>query len=171
MQKTSRNLLQSIKNLPRKAIGCLGLVIFALPGLIGVLSARLWDWLSSSTSLYMVVFKRLRHNVGLAISAVVGIVAVLGMVVCVPVFSHAVSGKVLRAQLEERAYSSHRRLFSLHMYYMSQGSSQEITLADAIKVEDYIKTAFPGLVGVNVDRVVTELQSSAVGWKPVCDEN
>ncbi len=167
MQKTSTNLLQSIKNLPRKAIGCLGLVIFALPGLIGVLSARLWDWLSSSTSLFMVVFKRLRHNVGLAISAVVGIVAVLGMVVCVPVFSHAVSGKVLQAQLEERAYSSHRRLFSLHMYSMSQGSAPELTLADAAKVENYIETAFPELVGVNVDRVVTELQSSALGWKPV----
>jgi len=167
MQKTLTNLLQTIKNLPRKAIGCLGVAIFALPGLIGVMSARLWDWLSGSTSLFMVVFKRLRHNIGLAISAVVGIVAVLGMVVCVPVFSHAVSAKVLRSQLEERAYSSHRSLFSLHMYYMSQGSAQELSLADAQRVSDYIQSAFPALIGINVERVVTEVQSSALNWKPV----
>ena len=85
------------------------------PPFLRMMGSRFMDLLVTFSSMVVVVVKRLRHNLGLSISAVLGIVAVLGIIVCVPVFSHAVSSEILRNQLSEKATSLHRGLFSLHL--------------------------------------------------------
>jgi len=68
------------------------------------------------------------HNLGITVSALIGIISVLSLVVCVPVFSHAISGDVLRQQLNDKVNTTHRRMFSLpHVFcgyrdYLSAGS-------------------------------------------------
>ena len=66
-------------------------------------STQMGDLFASLSAMLLVVYKRLRHNLGISVSAVVGIIAVMAIVICVPVFANAVSSKVLREQLSEKA--------------------------------------------------------------------
>lgn len=129
--------------------------------------SRLGDLLAMFTSMLVVVIKRLRHNLGLTISTVVGIIAVLGIIVCVPVFSHAVSGEVLRAQLSEKAVSLHRGLFSLRMYYQDPYSSPAITLDQSQVITRYIQDHAGRMVGPRLERIDAEVQSTSMSWTPV----
>ena len=83
------------------------------------------ETLSILSSLVKVVFKRIRHNLGLSISALVGVIAIMSIIVAVPVFSHAVSSAVLKQQLEEKALTSQRRLFSIHYYNIDDSSTMK----------------------------------------------
>ena len=132
-----------------------------LPRSIG---SRVVDILVTFNSMLVVVVKRLRHNLGLTISAVLGIVAVLGIIVCVPVFSNAVSSEVLRAQLSEKAESLHRGLFSLHLYYQDQYSASPINLEQSQFITRYIRDNAKRLIGPTVARIDTEVQTSSISW-------
>jgi hypothetical protein len=71
-----------------------------------------------------VVFKRLRHNLGLSVSAILGVVAVLSIVVGVPIFSYSISSEVLQLQVGRKSHQhSAGVLFSLHMYYINQAQN------------------------------------------------
>jgi len=131
------------------------------------LSSRSVDLLAIFNSMLVVVVKRLRHNLGLSISAVLGIVAVLGIIVCVPVFSNAVSSEVLRSQLSEKAVSLHRGLFSLHMYYQDRQSGPAIKLDQSEYITQYLRDNAPSLVGPKVERIDQEVQTTNFAWSPV----
>ena len=113
-------------------------------------------------SMLVVVLKRLWHNLGLTITAILGVIAVLGIVVCVPVFSHAVSSEVLSTQLNAKVLSTHRRLFSEHMYFLDTGKTSVLNISNGEIVANYIVTRFPQLTGLLVERVVMEIQSGAL---------
>ena len=68
----------------------------------GRLVNGLYDLILSFSSLVVLVFKRLFHNFGISVSAVVGVVAVLSIVVAVPIFSYSISSEVLQLQLVEK---------------------------------------------------------------------
>ena len=70
----------------------------------------------SALSVLRVAVKRLWHNLGLTISTLVGMLCVLTIVVCVPIFSNTVSGEVLRQELSERAVETKRPLFCVHIH-------------------------------------------------------
>ncbi len=90
--------------------------------------------ISNFISALALVFKRLRFNLGLSISAILGIVAVLAIVVCVPIFSNAVSSEILRQQLYEKALATRRSLFSMHMYYLDKrdASPMDVEKSEAV---------------------------------------
>jgi putative ABC transport system permease protein len=134
-----------------------------LPGL----SSRFVDLLAIFNSMLVMVIKRLRHNLGLSISAVLGIIAVLGMIVCVPVFSHAVSSEVLRSQLSEKAVTLHRGLFSLHLYYQDRHSGPAIKLEQSQFITQYLHDNAPRLIGPQIERVDAEVQTNTLNWSPV----
>lgn len=113
-------------------------------------------------SLSKVVFKRLLHNLGISISALVGIVAVLAMVVCVPIFSNAVSSYLLKNQLEEKVAKTHRRLFSLHYYFMVGKNVKGLTLDTIDIVSEYIRDHSWRILGLPVEQIVVDIQSGAV---------
>jgi putative ABC transport system permease protein len=118
-------------------------------------------------SMFRVVFKRLIHNLGLSLSALVGIVAILSLVVCVPIFSHAVSSKLLSQQLEEKAGSSHRRLFSFHYYYVEPTRTSRLDFAKIKTFTNYLKTRGEELVGLPIEQIVWDVQSSGVNLVPI----
>ncbi len=145
----------------------IALVTVMLPSFFANLSLHSGDWAGNLWAMGKIVFKRLRHNTGIAISAVLGIVAVMGMVVCIPVFANAVSGKVLREQLTDKAVSANRGMFSLHMYYLDKRSVSPLSVDQADGVANYMQQSIPRELGLNVLNVTTEIQTGAIAWNPV----
>jgi putative ABC transport system permease protein len=125
------------------------------------------DFVLNFRSMLIVVLKRLRHNFGLSVSAAIGIIAVLAMVVCVPVFSHAVSSEVLRTQLQEKAAVANRGLFSLHYYFLDKSDSTPADRNTIAQVDRLIEEGSGRLLGLPTERVTTEVQSRALNWFPV----
>ncbi len=119
-------------------------------------------WFVNLYSMCSVVLKRLRHNLGIAISALIGIVAVLSIIVCVPVFSHAISSDVLRQQLNAKVISTHRHLFSLHMYFLDSRSASVLSVDRTDQITGIIKQDFQKFLGLDPTEIVTEMQSGAI---------
>jgi len=94
-------------------------------------------------SMLVVVFKRLRHNLGLTTSALVGSISILALVVCVPVFSNAVSSEVLRQQLLEKVKTTNRGLFSIHTYFLDTTTPSVMNIANVDQVTQFINRRFP----------------------------
>ena len=145
----------------------IGLLVVMGPGAFSRLGAFFTDLAASALAMVVVVYKRLKHNLGLTVSAVLGIVAVMGIVISVPIFSHAVSSKVLREQLMEKATSTGRGMFSLHMYYIDKRSATPLTLDNTRNIGDFIVTQLPANLGLNVTMLNMEVQSGSVSWYPV----
>lgn len=116
----------------------------------------------------VVVFKRLWHNLGLSLSALLGIIAIMAIAVCVPVFSHSVAGKVLRLQLDEKVASTHRRLFSLHLFYQDNQTPSVFTIDNAKTVSDFLRDQMAKQMGLPVEQIVMGTQS---GIQNVADLN
>lgn len=119
-------------------------------------------WLVNLYSMCIVVFKRLRHNLGITISALIGIVAVLSLIVCVPVFAYAVSSDVLKQELNEKVASTHRHLFSLHMYFLDSRTASVLTVEKTKQVTGIIQQDFTKFLGLKPSEIITEMQSGAV---------
>jgi putative ABC transport system permease protein len=122
------------------------------------------------SSLLSLVIKRLWHNLGLSASALIGIISVLSLVVCVPVFSHAISADVLRQQLNEKVQTTHRRMFSLHSYFVDTGSVSVLSPDKIDAVTSFINIRMLQLLELPVERNVVEIQSGALDLVPVLDK-
>jgi len=129
--------------------------------------AQISGFFLTTISLLNIVFKRLRHNLGLAASTILGIVAVMSIIVCVPVFSHAISSEVLRRELTEMANKTGRGLFSLRMYYLDKVSAPPITPDSSQAISNYIINNSPRLLGLPVDEIVMELESGSIDMLPI----
>jgi putative ABC transport system permease protein len=157
----------SLTRLGRGTLALVLLLFLSLPNAIKGLTSHSGDFSANFSSMLAVVVKRLRHNLGLSISASLGVVAVMGIVVCVPIFSHAVSSKVLSEQLNAKALSTRRSLFSTHMYYIDKRSVSPISVEKAEEITRFIQDSIPRQMGLGVKRVMMEVQSGAVGWMAV----
>ena len=117
-------------------------------------------------SALLLVLKRLWHNLGLSISALAGILSVLTLIVCVPVFSYAVSGELLRQELSQQSADLGRPPFSMRFYYLDLNSS--LFSVDVSKVmAEYVSDRVSDLMGLQVDHVVTESRSPVFEMSPV----
>ncbi len=119
------------------------------------------------TALISIVLKRLRHQLGLTASALIGIVAVLSLVICVPIFTNAILSEILQTQLQEKAVKYHRSLFGLHAYYYDNSSYSPINLDGSQKISNYIAKVFANEMGLDVDRINYKLATRSLGWEPV----
>ncbi len=120
--------------------------------------------LSTVFSMLVVIYKRVRHNLGLSISAILGIVAILSIVVAVPVFSRAISSEILRQELEEKALATQRGIFSLHIYHVNTGGG--MTLENNAAVTQFIQERFPENLGLKLDQIYAEIQSNNLDFQP-----
>jgi hypothetical protein len=162
IQAFPRLILPAIANL----LANIMIGIRAAPFVAVYFIQHLGDYLLGFNSMLVVVLKRMRHNLGITISAIIGILAVLALMVCIPLFSNAVSSEVLRQQLEEKASISHRRLFSMHMYFLDNQSSAPVTIEITKKISEAIKENAIRLMGLKVEQIITEIQSGSINWNP-----
>ena len=120
-----------------------------------------------SVSSFTLVFKRLAHHSGLSLSSALGILSVLSLVICVPVFANGVLSQVLQEQLREKALRLQRAMFSMHIYYPDNKDYTDISLENANQISSYINRYLENLMGLDVDEIVLQVNSSQYGWKPV----
>jgi putative ABC transport system permease protein len=116
-------------------------------------------------SLFSIVSRRLYHSLGLSISALVGTVCVLTLVICIPIFAYAVSGALLEDQLNEQALKSGHPPFAIRMYYLYDQKA----LLDPEKINqltDFLPNMTSDLVGIRPSQVVTEINSMPVDLLP-----
>ncbi len=118
-------------------------------------------------SVFKLVLKRLRHNLGLTLSAEIGILTVLSLVVCVPLFTNAVLSQALQGQLAEKAIKNQRTMFGLHAYYTDQPGYSAMKPENADLVTGYIEAYLAERMGLQVDRIVQEFTTKAFYWKPL----
>lgn len=117
--------------------------------------------------MFSVVLKRLRYRVGLSLSTLLGILAVLSLVICVPVFTNAVLSEVLHNQLQEKAEKNNRSLFGLHAYYYDNSAFSPLTLEGSQKVSRFIERILAERMGLRVEQVVQRLATRSLAWEPV----
>lgn len=122
--------------------------------------------LINSFSIFSVVGKRLRHQPGLSLSSLVGIVSVLGLVICVPIFTNAVLSQVLKEELTAKALSNRRSLFSLHAYYNDDITYTPVTFKNAQYVSTWVADRFERM-GLAVRDVYLEMNTAPMNWKPI----
>ncbi|MBE0696486.1 MAG: hypothetical protein IH586_06145 [Anaerolineaceae bacterium] len=127
-------------------------------------STQIGDLFASLSAMLLVVYKRLRHNLGISISAVVGIIAVMAIVICVPIFAHAVSSKVLREQLSKISTENKRALFSLHMYYLDKSSATPLRVKNTEQFTGFIRQSIEQNLGLKTKQIDVEMQSANMAW-------
>jgi putative ABC transport system permease protein len=123
----------------------------------------------SVLSVLKIAIKRLWHNLGLTLSALVGIVCVLTIIVGVPIFSHTVSGELLRQQLSERAAETGRSLFGVHIHTL-QVESIILDVDTCKAMGEYIAAKATNLMDLPIAHTVTEIYSPRMGMTPVSVE-
>jgi putative ABC transport system permease protein len=117
--------------------------------------------------MFSVVLKRLRYRLGLSLSTFLGILVVLSLVICVPVFTNAVLSEVLQHQLQEKAEKFNRSLFGLHVYYYDNSAYSPLTLEGSQKVSRFIERTLVEKMGLRVEQVVRRLATRSLAWEPV----
>ncbi|HEY9078321.1 MAG TPA: ABC transporter permease [Anaerolineaceae bacterium] len=109
-----------------------------------------------------IVFRRLRHNLGLTISSLVGLIAVLTITVCVPVYSQAVAGEVLRQQLIDKRGTTHRPIFALRMKYDEVRQGAPMTLDKVRTISDFLMNRLVGDSGLPVDQLLVDVRAGSL---------
>ena len=113
-------------------------------------------------SMLRLVLKRMRHNLGLSASALVGVLAILTVAVCVPIFSDAVSGDVLRKQLEEIKAQTQRNLFSLRYRYSEKSNTSLMNYEKSQTIADFLKSQIPAELGIPVNQIVMDIYTDGL---------
>ncbi len=128
---------------------------------------KLFYTLENGLALAVVVAKRLRHHLGLSASTLVGIISVLSLVICVPVFTNAVLSQILKQSLIDKSITNHRSLFSLHVYYWANSTNTALTAQGADALTSWINQQLSQNVGLKVANILAEIDTEVVVFKPV----
>ena len=131
------------------------------------LSKSLFSRLENLGSLLAVVVKRLNHHRGVTFSSAVGVISVLSMIICVPIFTSAVLSQVLMQTLLDKATANHRSLFSIHAYYYDNTSYNALNLQSANIVAQWLSNQLTQAMGMKVGQSVTTISTEAFGWSPI----
>ena len=118
-------------------------------------------------SVFTTVQKRLRHYWSLSICAEVGIISVLSLIICVPIFTNAVLSEVLKQELTEKSLKNHRSLFSIHAYYIDDTLYTPLAYEDAQYVSQWLNKQLSKSLGVKIKGVYLESSTKPLVWKPV----
>ena len=112
------------------------------------------------------VLKRLSHHAGLSLSSALGILSILSLVICVPVFSSGILSQVLQEQLAEKASRNQRAMFSLHVYFPDNTAYSNITLESANQITSFIQGYLENQMELEVNEIVMNISSSQLSWSP-----
>ncbi len=122
---------------------------------------------SNVKSFLTVVYKRLVHHRGVSLSSTVGIISVISMIICVPVFTNAVLTQVLRQTLTDKSLTNGRALFSIHSYYRDDTMFSPISVENMQYLAKWINDQISNSMNARVEDVYTEMLTQAVSWTPV----
>ena len=126
---------------------------------------RLFYTLENVLAIAVVVAKRLRHHLGLSVSTLVGIISVLSLVICVPVFTNAVLSQVLKQTLIDKSVSNHHSLFSLYVDYQDVSTNTFLTAQGADTVTSWINQQLTQKMGLKVANIFARITHRGVRFQ------
>ena len=123
--------------------------------------------LSNLTSILGIVIRRLNHHRGISLSSAVGIISVLSLIICIPIFTSAVLSQVLMKTLADKSVANHRSLFSIHAYYLDDSVYFPLSVQGAETVSQFINTQVTSGMGLKVKDLYTTMETQPFSWAPV----
>ncbi|MCL4506934.1 MAG: ABC transporter permease [Chloroflexi bacterium] len=109
--------------------------------------------------------KRLASRATLTILLIFSIALTVGVLVCVPVFSNAVSMQLMGQELAARATRTNRPAFALRAYALPSGN--DMSIQDGLTQRDWMLSLIKQYIGLPVQSVYMQLESSALHLRPV----
>ena len=97
----------------------------------------------------------------MSLSSEIGIISVLSLVICIPVFTNAVLSKVLEQELTAKAAQNHRGLFSIHSYYRDDTTYTPLTLKNARYLSEWMDRQISTAMGLTVKETFLETMTEA----------
>ncbi len=127
----------------------------------------IWSRLANLVSILSIVVKRLYHHRGVTFSSAVGVISVLSMIICVPIFTSAVLSQVLMQTLVDKAAANNRSLFSIHAYYYDNSIYSPLTIQQAGDISQWFSNQITNSMGVKVSQIFSTMTTQAYAWTPV----
>jgi len=112
--------------------------------------------------------KRLSSRLTLTVLLIFSIALTVGVLVCVPVFSNAVSMSLMEQQLSERAQRFDRPAFALRAYVLPSGTAMSIQ--DSLDRREWIRGLIDKYIGLPVLSMYMQVESRSMHLRPVKDD-
>ena len=109
--------------------------------------------------------KRLSSRLTLTVLLIFSIALTVGVLVCVPVFSNAVSMSLMEQQLSERAQRFDRPAFALRAYVLPSGTAMSIQ--DSLDRREWIRGLIDKYIGLPVRSMYMQVESRSMHLRPV----
>jgi putative ABC transport system permease protein len=90
-------------------------------------------------SVFTTALKRLRANFGLALCALVALIAAVALAISIPVYAEGASLRLLKAELAKQERQNNRSPFALLFRYFVSGTNQPLEWDRVKQADDYIK--------------------------------
>ena len=113
------------------------------------------------------IAKRLRYHLGLSVSSLIGIVSMLSLVICVPVFTNAVLSQALQQTLIDKSVNNHTSLFSLYVSYQDSSIYTRLPPEGADTVTGWIKQQLTQKMGLKVADIFARIHTGPITFRPL----
>src|SRR6266536_5954186 len=119
---------------------------------------------------FFIVFalRRLRSRAALTVLLIFSIALTVGVLVCVPVFSNAVSMRLMEQELSTRAQRFARPAFALRAYILPQGF--KVSIQDGLDRRDWFNGLIQKYLGLPVMSTYVQVESRALHLRPNKDD-
>lgn len=114
--------------------------------------------------------KRLKSRLSLTALLIFSIALTIGVLVCVPVFSNAVSLQLMQQELSERAQRFNRPAFALRAYALPTGRNMAMTIQDGLDRRDWLAQQIRGKLGLPIRSIYMQAESRSLHLRPVKDD-
>ena len=116
-------------------------------------------------SFLSLAFRRLKSTASLTLLLVLSFVLTIGMLICVPVFSGAVSVRLMMEELSERAEHRNIPAFSL-LFLAFPSSEQPMTIGETSQKLDWIENLLTTHLGLPLESTYAQAESRLYSLRP-----
>src|SRR5262245_56156332 len=99
----------------------------------------MFNFLFTVLSVFTTALKRLRANFGLALCALIALIAAVALAVSIPIYAEGASLRLLKAELAKQERQNNRSPFALLFRYFVSGTNQALEWDRVRLADDYIK--------------------------------
>ena len=124
----------------------------------------------AALSFALIAFRRLKSRWGLTLLLTFSIACAIGLLSCIPIFSGAVSLRIIQQELQQRAGRKSQPLMSLRIYAMGS-RSRPISLQDADAYGLWLRDLVSRELGLPVDSVQRRVEGPSYRMLPATDDS
>src|SRR5690349_16402637 len=112
--------------------------------------------------------KRLTSRIALTALLIFSIALTVGVLVCVPVFSNAVSIRLMEQELSDRAQRFSRPAFALRAYVIPSG--YRMSIQDGLDKRDWLTALIKQYIGLPIRSTYVQIESRSLHLRPIKED-